>query len=75
MNNAPSMTTLLEEMSNWDKDKRYMAASDISAEIEKSSQAMDLHMQKKICQAFLKQLDDQSIDVHAHSQATISKFL
>ena len=28
-----------------------------------SHQTLDLHLQKKVCQAFLKQLEDQSIDV------------
>lgn len=84
---------LLEDMSHWDKDKRFMAASDLAQEIlNNSSMAMlgqggmqmqggqggggimlDHNMQKRIAQAFLKQLEDASIEVQGNAVKCLSK--
>jgi len=72
---SSSISQLLDEMENWDKDKRFMAASDLMHEITMSNQALDLHLQKKVCQAFLKQLEDQSIDVQGNAVKCLAKIV
>jgi cullin-associated NEDD8-dissociated protein 1 len=62
-------------MENWDKDKRFMAASDLMQEITMSNSSLDLHLQKKVCQAFLKQLEDQSIDVQGNAVKCLAKIV
>lgn len=73
--NSRQINDLLEEMENWDKDKRFMAASDLMQEITMASQSLDLHLQKKVCQAFLKQLEDQSIDVQGNAVKCLAKIV
>eukprot|EP00400_MALV-I_sp_L67-5_P001314 gene1314-586_t len=57
----------LEDLENWDKDQRFMAAADLRDKICQSAQPLDLHLQKRICQGFLTQLEDASIDVQANA--------
>eukprot|EP00928_Gymnodinium_smaydae_P021607 TRINITY_DN18454_c0_g1_i2.p1 TRINITY_DN18454_c0_g1~~TRINITY_DN18454_c0_g1_i2.p1 ORF type:complete len:1278 (+),score=348.29 TRINITY_DN18454_c0_g1_i2:74-3907(+) len=71
---AQSMGQLLEEMGNWDKDKRFMAASDLAREVM-SGQTLDAGSQKRICQAFLKQLEDQSVDVQGNAVKCLAKIV
>jgi len=71
--NASTVSQLLEEMENWDKDKRFMAASDLMQEVTLSNQVLDLHLQKRVCQAFLKQLEDQSIDVQGNAVKCLAR--
>jgi len=73
--NMMHVSQLLEEMGNWDKDKRFMAASDLMQEITGSNQSLDLHLQKNVCQAFLKQLEDQSIDVQGNAVKCLAKIV
>jgi len=73
--NPSTVSQLLEEMENWDKDKRFMAASDLMQEVTLSSQVLDLHLQKRVCQAFLKQLEDQSIDVQGNAVKCLAKIV
>jgi len=73
--NSQQVSQLIEEMENWDKDKRFMAASDLMQEITNASQALDLHIQKRVCQAFLKQLEDQSIDVQGNAVKCLAKIV
>mmetsp|Transcript_3606 Transcript_3606/g.5600 ORF Transcript_3606/g.5600 Transcript_3606/m.5600 type:complete len:1280 (-) Transcript_3606:211-4050(-) len=73
--NPSTVSQLLEEMENWDKDKRFMAASDLTQEVTLSNQVLDLHLQKRVCQAFLKQLEDQSIDVQGNAVKCLAKIV
>lgn len=73
--NPAHVSQLLDEMENWDKDKRFMAASDLMQEVTSSSQVLDLSLQKKVCQAFLKQLEDQSIDVQGNAVKCLAKIV
>mmetsp|Transcript_75753 Transcript_75753/g.190487 ORF Transcript_75753/g.190487 Transcript_75753/m.190487 type:complete len:1276 (-) Transcript_75753:95-3922(-) len=73
--NPSTVSQLLEEMENWDKDKRFMAASDLMQEVTMSNQVLDLHLQKRVCQAFLKQLEDQSIDVQGNAVKCLAKIV
>jgi cullin-associated NEDD8-dissociated protein 1 len=66
---TPAITTatlnnLLEKTSHYDKDERYMATSDLCVALG-SGILLDEAMEKKICTAILKQLDDKSNDVQS----------
>ncbi|CAE7627941.1 CAND1 [Symbiodinium pilosum] len=73
--NPSSVSQLLEDMENWDKDKRFMAASDLTQEVTMSNQVLDVHLQKRVCQAFVKQLEDQSIDVQGNAVKCLAKIV
>ena len=51
------------QVSSRDKDFRYMAASDLQAELGKSAFKADVDMQKKLSKAVLQQLEDASGDI------------
>ena len=51
------------QVSSRDKDFRYMAASDLQAELSKSTFKADVDMQKKLTKAVLQQLEDASGDI------------
>ncbi|CAM9180295.1 unnamed protein product, partial [Choristocarpus tenellus] len=57
-----TLNSLLEKTSNWDKDERYMATNDLCNELQKDIK-IDATMERRICAAVLKQLDDNSNDV------------
>ena len=58
------LNALLEKTSDWDKDERYMATNDLCNELSKDLK-IDEAMERRICAAVLKQLDDQSNDVQS----------
>ncbi len=58
------MRSLLEQTSSWDKDERYMATSDLCAELQKDV-SMDRQMEELVCTAVLKRLRDSSNDVRS----------
>lgn len=59
-----NLNTLLEKTTHYDKDERYMATSDLCTSLS-SGIVIDEIMEKKICSAILKQLDDKSNDVQS----------
>ena len=59
-----SIDVLLEKTSHWDKDERYMATNDLCSELSKDAK-MDENVERRICAAVLKQLDDKSNDVQS----------
>jgi hypothetical protein len=61
-----TLNTLLEKTSHYDKDERYMATSDLCTALSGGTNLhIDEQMEKKICTAILKQLDDKSNDVQS----------
>ena len=58
---------------HFDKDNRYMAASDLCAELLKSSAQLEEGMEKRICSAFIAHLDDKSLDVQGNAVKCIQK--
>lgn len=64
MSGTTFLNTLLEKTSDWDKDERYMATNDLCNELTKDVK-IDENMERRICAAVLKQLDDQSNDVQS----------
>jgi hypothetical protein len=65
----------LEECKHYDKDNRYMGASDLCNEILKQANGVQLEegMEKKICQAFMAHLSDKSVDVQSNAVRCIQK--
>jgi len=74
---ATKIAQLLTEMENWDKDKRFMAASDLCAELTSQGGlgGVDAHVQKRVCHAFLKQIEDASIDVQGNAVKCLGKIV
>eukprot|EP00919_Chromeraceae_sp_WS-2016_P008701 GHVR01020436.1.p1 GENE.GHVR01020436.1~~GHVR01020436.1.p1 ORF type:complete len:131 (+),score=12.25 GHVR01020436.1:114-506(+) len=68
-------TEMVTDMTNYDKDKRYMAASDICQEIINCEKLPEIQTQKKICGAFVAQLQDASIDVQGNAVKCLSKMV
>ncbi len=56
------ISTLIEKCSNYDKDERYMATADLLSELQENV-TIDFSLERRICAAILKQLDDSSNDV------------
>lgn len=46
---------------------RFMAATDLCAEIMKSTVQLEEGMEKRICSAFISHLDDTSLDVQGNA--------
>jgi len=58
------LSSILEKMTNPDRDFRYMATSDLSAELVKDTFKLDTESEKKVCTMLLKLLlEDSSGDV------------
>ncbi|KAL1495813.1 hypothetical protein AB1Y20_016673 [Prymnesium parvum] len=57
------LSGILEKTENRDKDFRYMATSDLLAELQKPAFKPDSDNERKICRCILKLLNDQSSDV------------
>jgi len=58
-----TIQSILEKTSNRDKDFRYMATSDLLAELSNEAFKPDSDGERKICKVVLKLLSDQSSDV------------
>ena len=52
---SQSLSSLLDQTSNWDKDERYMATNDLCNTLSKDIKIEEA-MEQKICIAVLKQL-------------------
>jgi len=57
------VAAILEKTENRDKDFRYMATSDLLAELQKPAFKMESDGERKLCTCILKLLNDQSSDV------------
>ena len=58
-----TISGLIGKLEHRDRDYRYMASSDLLAELQKDSFKPDSDGEKKICRSILKLLHDQSSDV------------
>jgi len=56
---------LLKQCEDHDKDTRYMGAMDLCSELIKISETskIDEGIERRICSAFVKHLNDSSLDV------------
>ncbi|KAG7401238.1 Cullin-associated NEDD8-dissociated protein 1 [Phytophthora boehmeriae] len=62
--NEDKITQLLDKTTDFDKDERYMATSDLCSELNKDVE-LGTYLEPKVCAAVLKQLDDKSNDVQS----------
>ncbi|EPR60229.1 HEAT repeat-containing protein [Toxoplasma gondii GT1] len=69
-----SLHGLLVDMADCDKDKRYMAASDVTALVLDARLDLDAAVQDQVVRAFLSQLEDSSVDVQGHAAKCLSAF-
>ena len=60
-----TLNALLEKTENRDKDFRYMATSDLLAELSKESFKPDSDSERRICKCLLALINDQSSDVQS----------
>eukprot|EP00831_Metopus_contortus_P002237 TRINITY_DN10823_c0_g1_i1.p1 TRINITY_DN10823_c0_g1~~TRINITY_DN10823_c0_g1_i1.p1 ORF type:complete len:142 (-),score=24.17 TRINITY_DN10823_c0_g1_i1:93-518(-) len=67
-----NIARLLKEMEHGDQDNREMAANDMTTEILKGI-TLSTHLEKNICQAFVKQLRDVSLNVRGNAVKCLSK--
>ena len=70
-----SFESLLEWMSHYDKDNRFMAASDIVSKMTASASALDSRQQSRFTAALLKQLSDSSIEVQGNAAKCIARIV
>ena len=63
----------LEEMEHYDKDNRYMGASDLCNLICSDGASFDIEKEKKWIAAFIKQLDDKSAEVQGKAVQWLAK--
>ncbi|OQR84838.1 Cullin-associated NEDD8-dissociated protein [Achlya hypogyna] len=64
MRGTSVFSALLEKTTDFDKDERYMATSDLCTELQNDVE-LGPDLERKICAAVLKQLDDKSNDVQS----------
>ncbi|CAI5700886.1 unnamed protein product [Peronospora effusa] len=62
--NGDKIAQLLDKTTDFDKDERYMATSDLCVELNKDVD-LGTYFEPKVCAAVLKQLDDKSNDVQS----------
>ncbi|OWZ20330.1 Cullin-associated NEDD8-dissociated protein [Phytophthora megakarya] len=62
--NEEKIAQLLDKTTDYDKDERYMATSDLCVELNKDVE-LGSYLEPKVCAAVLKQLDDKSNDVQS----------
>ncbi|GMI50489.1 hypothetical protein TeGR_g14885 [Tetraparma gracilis] len=70
-----SVSKLLEQMSNYDKDERYMACSDLHNQVVSSTTQFDASLERRICAAVLLRLDDANNDVQSIAVKTLGAIL
>ena len=75
MSSQPNIARLLKEAQEYDPDMRYMAANDLCNEWLKENSSIESTVEKQILTIFLKQLDDQSVDVQGNAVRCIKKIV
>jgi disulfide oxidoreductase YuzD len=66
---------LLKQCEHFDKDNRFMAAMDLCQEVQRLSEQQKIEeaLEKRICAAFIKHLDDSSLDVQTNAIRSIQQ--
>ena len=64
---------LLKQCDDHDKDTRFMGAMDLCSELIRlnESSKVEESIERRICSAFIKHLDDKSIDVQGNAVKSI----
>ncbi|PFH37053.1 HEAT repeat-containing protein [Besnoitia besnoiti] len=65
---------LLADMTDCDKDRRYMAACDLTALVVGAQVEVEYTVQDHVVRALLRQLEDSSIDVQGNAAKCLSMF-
>lgn len=58
---------MLQNCENYDKDVRHTGALDLCNEINKSADQLEESLEKKICSAFIRHLEDDSMEVKSNA--------
>jgi len=69
---SDKISSLLKDMEHGDQDNREMAATDMCTEIQKGVE-LEPGLEKSVCNAYIKQLEDSSINVRDNVVKCISK--
>jgi cullin-associated NEDD8-dissociated protein 1 len=75
MSGRQDISTLLRDAEHYDPDNRYMAANDLCSELLKEGAKIDVNVERQICAAFLKQLDDQNSEVQGNAVRCIKRIV
>lgn len=75
MSGRADINQLLRDAEHYDPDNRYMAANDLCSELLKEHAKVDVNVERQICAAFLKQLDDQNSEVQGNAVRCIKKII
>ncbi|CAI2372344.1 unnamed protein product [Moneuplotes crassus] len=70
---ASKINHYLEEMEHYDKDNRYMGASDLCNLITSEAGILDAERERKCIDAFIRQLDDNSTEVQGKAVQCLAK--
>ena len=70
---SQSFDQLLKDATDYDPDKRFMAANDLCNELLKENKQLETGLQRQILGVFLQQLDDSSIDVQGNAVRCIKR--
>jgi len=64
---------MLENCENFDNDIRFTGANDLCNEITKATEQIDESLERRICAAFIKQLDDSNMEVKSNAVKCIQR--
>lgn len=64
---------MLENCENFDNDIRFTGANDLCNEIMKASDKLEESVERRICSAFIKQLDDTNLEVKSNAVKCIQR--
>jgi hypothetical protein len=75
MSSQADIMDLLKRCEDFDKDNRYMAALDLTTVLVKVSehQKIEEALERRICAAFMKQLEDDSVEVSSNAVKSIQR--
>jgi len=72
-NNVPNFAKMLENCENFDNDIRFTGANDLCNEITKATEQIEESLERRICAAFIKQLDDTNMEVKSNAVKCIQR--
>ena len=64
---------MFENCDNFDQDIRFTGANDLCNEVTKSAEQLEESLERRICTAFIKQLDDTNMEVKSNAVKCIQR--
>ena len=58
---------MLDDCKNFDSDVRFTGALDLCNEVEKANEPLEENLERRICEAFVKHLVDDSSEVKSNA--------